>query len=76
MSNVRLSLPLRWSALPAEPLRPSAWNNEEPAFGRRGLVGVKTVRSPYCYYSYFLPHAEKTERSYKAAKGKNPLLLV
>lgn len=36
--------------------------------GCRVAVGAKTVRSLYCYYSYFLPYAEKTVQCYKAAK--------
>lgn len=57
----------------SEPLRPSARNNEEPDLRRGGggggvLVGAKTVCSLDCYYSYFLPYAEKAVRCYKAAK--------
>lgn len=71
MSNVRLSLPLRWSALPAANLSDRVLGiMRSLVLGGvgSGAVGAKTVRSLYCYYSYFLPYAEKTVQCYKAAK--------
>lgn len=74
MSNVRLSLPLRWSALPAANLSDQVLGIiRSLVLGGGGLVGAKTARSLYCYYSYFLPHAEKTVRRFKAAKEEKNL---
>lgn len=76
MSNVRLSLPLRWSALPAANLSDQVLRiMRSLALGGGGLAGAKTVRSPYCYYSYFLHTQRKQYDVIRPQKRKKPFII-
>lgn len=79
MSNVRLSLPLRWSAFAgSEPLRPSAQNNEEPGF-RRGVGGLwEQKQFVHCIViTVISSHMQRKQHNVKSRnRGENSLLLV